>query len=102
MTEQFDDQILDEFVKNFYGYGNYNGGCWFVGMEEGGGYSFAEIINRLDAWAKRGKCELEDLAKYHAEIGITRLFNGSPQLQPTWNKLIRILLSSHGHEPTAE
>jgi len=71
MTELFDDQLLNEFVENFYGYGSYNGQFWFVGMEEGGGNSFLELENRLNAWIRRGKHELEDLAQYHANIGLT-------------------------------
>ncbi len=102
MTEEFDDQLLDAFVRNFYGYGNYSGQLWFIGMEEGGGNSFTEVAKRLNAWADRGRCELEDLAEYHAAIGITYLFNDRPKLQPTWNKLIRILLSSHGQTPATE
>ena len=102
MTELFNDQLLNEFVEKFYGYGDYNGQFWFIGMEEGGGNSFLEIDNRLNAWTLRGKHELEDLAQYHAEIGLTDWFNNKPKLQSTWNKLIRILLSSKGQFPTTE
>ena len=102
MTELFNDQLLNEFVENFYGYGDYNGQFWFIGMEEGGGNSFSEIDNRLNAWTLRGKHELEDLAQYHADIGLTDWFNDNPKLQSSWNKLIRILLSSKGQLPTTE
>lgn len=102
MTELFNDQLLNEFVQNFYGYGNYNGQFWFIGMEEGGGNSFSEINKRLNAWRCRGRHALEDVAQYHAEIGLTDWFNDKPKLQPTWNKLIRILLSSNGQLPTTE
>ena len=102
MTEQFDDQLLDEFAHNFHGYGNYSGQLWFIGMEEGGGNSFTEVAKRLNAWADRGRRELEDVAEYHNAIGITYLFNDRPKLQPTWNKLIRILLSSNSQTPTTE
>lgn len=102
MTELFDDQLLDEFAHTFYGYGSYQAQYWFVGMEEGGGNSYAEINTRLNIWAKRGKQELEDVALYHTDIGITHLFNEKPKLQPTWNKLIRIVLSGNGQEPTTE
>ena len=64
MIEQFDDQLLGEFVQNFYGYGDYSGQFWFIGMEEGGGNSFAEVVKRLDTWARRGRRELEDVAEY--------------------------------------
>jgi hypothetical protein len=96
MTEQFDDRLLDEFAHRFYGYGNYGGQIWFIGMEEGGGNSFTEITRRLDAWALRGRREVDDLAGYHAAIGITYLFNERPKLQPTWNPLIRIVLTAKG------
>lgn len=29
-----DDQLLDEFCRTFYGFGNFNGRYWFIGMEE--------------------------------------------------------------------
>jgi hypothetical protein len=102
MIERFDDHLLNEFAHGFYGYGNYSGDFWFIGMEEGGGNSFAEIAKRLSIWAKRGKREIEDVAEYHVEIGITHFFNDSPKLQPTWNKLIRILLSHDNQVPTTE
>jgi len=102
MTVQFDDQLLDEFVQTFYGYGRHCGKRWFIGMKEGGGHSFAEVAKRLNAWADRGKCELEDLAEYHRAIGKPHWFTDPPKLQPTWSKLIRILLSSDAQIPTTE
>ena len=94
MTEILDDQLLEGFIHEFYGYGNYAGTYWFIGMEEGGGNKFKEIADRLNAWQKMGKHELEDLEKYHVEIRRPYYFNDQAKLQPTWNKLIRILLSS--------
>ena len=102
MAEQFDDLLLDEFAHSFYGYGNYGGQFWFIGMEEGGGDSFAEVAKRLEAWALRGRREIDDVAEYLAAIGITHLHNDHPKLQSTWSGLIRILLSSNGETPTTE
>lgn len=102
MTEQFDDQLLDEFVHNFYGYGSYSSQFWFIGMEEGGGNSFSEVTKRLEMWAIRGKREIDDVAEYLTAIGITHLHNDRPELQSTWAGLIRILLSSEGWTPTTE
>ena len=96
MTEQFDDRLLDEFAHGFYGYGNYGGRIWFIGMEEGGGTTFADVAKTLDAWALRGRRELDDLPGYCTSIGITYLFNDRPKLQPTWNPLIRIVLTATG------
>ncbi len=83
MTEQFDDQLFDEFAHNFYGYGSYRGQFWFVGMEEGGGKSFSEVNKRLETWAARGKREIDDVAEYLTAIGITHLHNDRPELQST-------------------
>jgi hypothetical protein len=102
LAEQFDDLLLDEFAHSFYGYGNYGGQFWFIGMEEGGGASFDEIAKRLEAWALRGRRETDDVAEYLAAIGITHLHNNRPKLQSTWSGLIRILLSSKGQIPTTE
>ncbi|BAY34333.1 hypothetical protein NIES2107_62380 [Nostoc carneum NIES-2107] len=33
----FDDELLEKIIETFYGYGNYQGNYWFIGMEEAGG-----------------------------------------------------------------
>ena len=101
-TPMFDDHLLHDFMDTFYGYGNYAGDYWFVGMEEGGGDSFNNIVQRLQAWHQRGRLELEDVAVYHAEIGEEWWFSPQPKLQPTWNRLIRIELSAKGQDVHTE
>ena len=98
----FDDILLQSFIYNFYGYGTYNARCWFIGMEEGGGNSFTEVDRRLSIWNGRGGKELEDVAGYHIELGMPEFFSEVPKLQTTWNKLIRILLSAEGQDPTTD
>jgi len=88
-----DDLLIETFINTFYGYGNYQGDYWFIGMEESGG-GLEDISNRISTWSKRGQRELEDVAEYHDAIGVTNLFSEGARLQPTWNKLIRIILSS--------
>src|SRR5437762_88177 len=85
---QFDDAQLLQYIDRFYGYGNYSGRHWLVGMEEGGGNSPAEIASRLNTWQKRGKPELDDVLGFHQETGLDRWFRPNPPLQPTWAKLI--------------
>jgi len=97
-----DNQILEEFIHNFYGYGTYRCNYWFIGMEEAGGNSIQEINRRLSAWEKRGQLELEDVAEYHFAIDIPEHFRDPVKLQPTWNKLIRILLSAENRTVTLE
>ncbi len=95
---QLDDTLLSQFIQTFYGYGNWGGTYWLIGMEEGGGSSCEEVKARLSAWEERGKQELEDAAAYHKAFGVNDLFQEHPKIQPTWGKLIRLLLSANGEE----
>lgn len=63
-------------------------------MEEGGGNDEAEIAGRLAAWDKRGRLELEDIAEFHREFGVTKFWKKKPPTQPTWRKLIRLTLAA--------
>lgn len=102
MVSTFDDALLEDFANQHYGFGNFQGGFWFVGMEEGGGESFEDIERRLQTWRKRGRLELDDVAEYHMEMGITYLFRERPRIQTTWGGLIRILLAARGETPTTD
>lgn len=63
-------------------------------MEEGGGDDEAEIASRLSAWDRRGRLELEDVAEYHREFGVTKFWRDKPPTQPTWRQLIRLVLTA--------
>lgn len=102
MTNCFDDALITDFAQTFYGYGNYSGPYWFVGMEEAGGDSFEEVERRLVAWSGRGQRELEDVASFHKAIGHDELFQEHPPLQRTWSKLMRIILSAERDEVDRE
>ena len=41
------DRLLNDFISSFFGYGNYRGDCWFIGMEEGGGGTLDEVSRRF-------------------------------------------------------
>jgi hypothetical protein len=96
------DILLEQFMHTFYGYGNFRGDYWFVGMEEGGGNSFAEISKRLSVWKTLGKGELVDVADFHVRLGIPEHFTEPVKLQPTWNKISRIVLSAEGQKITLD
>lgn len=91
---QIPDSPLNDFINTFYGYGNFSGKYWFIGMEEGGGDTLDEIQRRINLWDRRGRHELEDLCGYHLELGITQFFTEPTKSQSTWNKLIRLVLST--------
>ncbi len=94
----FNDELIEKRVDTFYGYGNYQGNYWFIGMEEAGG-DFKDINNRINTWSNRGKQEIEDLAEYHIDIGWGESFLPGAKLDvPVWRSIIRILLSAKGKE----
>ncbi len=100
--QQFDNELLSDYMKGFWGYGTINADYWFVGMEEGGGDDFEEINSRLLQWDKRGRNAIEDIYDYHMDINIHKWFKNKAPLQPTWNRLIRVLLAYKGITPERE
>ncbi len=86
---------IDNYAKNFYGYGNWEQPTWFVGMEEGGCATLAEFQRRLDSWLSNGCKDLINARKHHEAMGLSKWFRKRAPLQKTWEKLIRIHLSLH-------
>lgn len=101
-ANRLDENLLDDFMTRFWGYGTLNGDFWFIGMEEGGGASIDEVAKRLNQWERRGRRSLEDLYQYHVDIELHKWFAKGAPLQSTWSKLIRVLLSAKGIEPDRE
>ncbi|MBU6361002.1 MAG: hypothetical protein KGS46_13375 [Chloroflexi bacterium] len=97
--QKFDDNLLASYMNSFWGYGNPNANYWFVGIEEGGGASFEEINQKIQLWNKRERRAIDDIYECHTEH---IFFKKDAKLQPTWNKLIRILLSAKGEIPNTE
>lgn len=100
--ETLNDSAVEAFIDGFFGYGNWAAPIWFIGMEEGGGGTIAEAGRRIETWRVRGRLDLEDLVEYHYAIGITRHLGNRPALQPTWSKLVHLLLGMNGDEATDE
>lgn|SRR5688572_10969903 len=97
-----DDQLLEAYIEKFYGYGNYRGEWWLVGMEEGGGDTIDDIQTRLRLWDSRGQRELEDVEIFSDSPEHARWFSRRPPLQPTWRKLIRLVLAAEGRPVETE
>jgi hypothetical protein len=93
---------VEPFIERFFGYGTWSAPVWFIGMEEGGGSSLAEVETRIETWRARGANELENLAEFHRAIGVTRHFGGRPALQRTWAKLIHVLFGLRGEVADTE
>lgn len=85
---------IEEYMNNYYGFGNWNSNIWFIGMEEGGGYEEEEVNKRIESWYTTKK-DLIDNKAHHERIGLTQFFEKGT-LQKTWMRLIRLKLSIEG------
>lgn len=83
-------QLLSEFMTQFFGYGNLASPYWFIGKEEGGGATLEENFQRILIWEKLGKATTVDSIGYHQALGFSD--SAMQKIQPTWTKLIQILL----------
>jgi hypothetical protein len=93
-----DSDILDDFMRRFYGYGNLAAKHWFIGLEEGGANSTEELHIRMEAWNELGRPQLADLNEFHSQARVARWSGNRPPLQATWKQLIRIVLASQGRD----
>ncbi len=90
------DDLIDDFIHIFMGYGNFSADYWFIGMEEGGGGSLDEVSRRLAIWEARGCQAIEDVYLYHKALDMIQFFQEPVKLQRTWSQLCRVVLSSQG------
>jgi len=97
-----DRRLLHAFMHTFFGYGNLGAELWFVGMEEAGGKTEAEVKGRLEAWGSRGRREIEDAAGFHQAAGMGNLFYGNGPVQATWKGLIRTIFAIQDRNDTNE
>lgn len=103
---KLDDELLTDFASGFFGYGNLSAPIWFIGMEEGGGNTAAEVAARLDAWVAHDRAPVVDVVSYSTSAGLdehAHWFTGQrPPLQSTWRQLIRVQLGRLGESCDAE
>jgi hypothetical protein len=83
-------------AREWFGYGTWTAPYWFVGMEPGGEGDGASH----ESWVRLGGGELIDCRAHHLDCDFTRWHGlDRPPTQPTWRRLIQLLLSYKG-EPT--
>lgn len=95
--------LLESFMGEFYGYGDYDGDFWLVGKEEGGAGSPSEVALHLNTWDKQGRPELADVEAFQSQKGESKYFTEKAPLHPTWRGLVRLVLAAEkGASPTTE
>lgn len=62
------DKLIEASCERFFGYGPQTTRVWFIGIQQGGGHTTEEIIQRLRAWDSRGRPEVDDIVSYHRAI----------------------------------
>lgn len=89
-------ELLQNRIEKFLGYGNLESDIWFVGIEEGFNGTMENLMTRLKATQngsmfdiRRSMRDVEDHMKW---------FQDSANIQPTWGKIIRILLNVNEEE----
>lgn len=98
-----DPELTLEYMRGFLGYGNPDAKWWFIGLEEGGGKSEAEVSARMTAWRDwGGRKPFLDLPTFSGRVGheIDAWFKPDSKLQSTWGPLIRVMLRAQGHDDT--
>lgn len=99
LTEAEFDDLLDDFARNFFGYGDRCAAYWLIGIGEGGGCTRPEVQRRLLTWERRGRRPIEDAREFHEAAQIEGPFDAHPKINPTWGKLIHLLQSINGVSP---
>ena len=84
--------LIKKYMSNFFGYGNLKSDYWFIGIEEGGGKTEKEVIDRIKTWNMFGENTVEDLAKFHKKINNPLAKMGS-YFPLTWQSYIRIVFA---------
>ena len=92
-------EILEKYIKTFYGHGNIKSDYWFISLEEWGRNTEEEFNRRLSIWEERGCKALEDCSNFYLALGDKKQwFSDKPKLQATWKMYIRLYLYLIGDE----
>lgn len=89
MNKFLTQNLIDNRINNFLGYGNLKGDIWFIGMEEGSSNKFEELYERFNKTYNKEIIDLRDLDIAEHQKWFEK---DLPPIQKTWNILIQILL----------
>ncbi len=81
------DKLIDNYLNNFYGYGEWDSDYWLIGMEEACDFGREKIEKYMNNSFSRE--ELVDNCCFQYEF-YKKFFES--ELQPTWKRIIQVLL----------
>jgi len=87
------DNATLEMAHRCFGYGRWDAPYWFIGPEQGQQRDENDdLAPRVNAWVKLGSSELCDCVEFHRQINQHR-WHRDGKLQPTWRRLILLLMA---------
>lgn len=93
--------LIQERIKNFWGYGNLDSPYWFIGMEEGYNETNEILLDRFTATAHKQICDIYDDLK--VDPGHVYWFEDGASIQPTYRRLIEMMIYAEtGSHPDKE
>ncbi len=88
------DDDTREMARRCYGYGRWEAPYWFIGPEQGmAREENNDLRRRVEAWVHFGRGELDDCRDFHDRICEKRWHCERPQPQPTWRRLMLLLMT---------
>jgi hypothetical protein len=94
------EEYIRERIENFWGYGNLDGDTWFVGLEEHFEGSQKKLEERIRTRHEEAVVDIQDEEK--TSEGHRSWFEDDASFQPTWGRLIRVLLTARGETPVTK
>lgn len=91
-----DKNLIENRIKNYWGYGNLDSDTWFVGMEEGFDGSLSDLEKRFTK--TQDKCVIDIKSDMQDVPDHFKWFLSDAPSQRTWSKLILILLMLYSSE----
>lgn len=92
-----DPERIKRYLRGFFGYGSVNARVWLVGPEEAGkDRAIAELNKRSRLWAAAGEKPITCADEFLAGVPIKCNPFQSQLRQPTWTRLIKVLMHAEG------
>ncbi len=84
-------ELIEKRIDKFWGYGNLHSDIWFIGMEEGLHGTMTDLENRFNNTKDKSVIDLQgDMTDV---LDHMKWFSPHANIQKTWGKLIKILLT---------